>query len=94
MEEKGFDKLYFLIDSMHSCLHTHISSSSSVFISVQKVESQPAVQGRIFSIVVRKARTGEVRKLQVNFQSDVIQLSKEVRSTVHMICAVSIHECT
>ena len=67
-------------------MHICYSSSSSEFIFVQKVESQPAVQGRIFSIVVRKARTGEVRKLQVNFQSDVIQLSKEVRFTVHMCC--------
>ena len=56
------------------------------------MESQPEVQGRIFSIC--KARTGEVRKLQVNFHSDNIQLSKEVRFTVHMLCAVSIYEYT
>jgi dynein heavy chain 1 len=46
----------------------------------KKVESQPAVQGRIFTIGVRKTRSGDLRKLQVNFQSDVIQLSKEVRN--------------
>lgn len=47
----------------------------------KKVESQPAsVQGKIFCVTVKKTRAGEVRVLQVNFQSDIIQLSKEVRN--------------
>ena len=62
-----------------------------LLLCVLQVESQPAsVQGKIFCVTVKKTRAGEVRVLQVNFQSDIIQLSKEV--TVHNFSVVS-HSC-
>ena len=75
-----------MADSVWFCIATTFFFSLCVSVSglclVQVQNKQLTVSGKIFAITSQRGATKNILKLGVNFQTEIIQLAKEVRPVV------------
>ena len=74
------DSVWFCIATTFFSLSLCVSVSGLCLVQVQN--KQLTVSGKIFAITSQRGATKNILKLGVNFQTEIIQLAKEVRPVV------------